>query len=820
MKKMWPESATTSAQLSNYTANPSAGGNNYQFVTRGDHDVSDKQHIMGRYSWWDNINLAADPLKNGVCAEGECTEHYRMHNFVLDDTYTINAKTMMDLRLSYGRYGYVREPLDAWGASDIASIGWPSAYASLVEFPGPAVFVVGSWDAYNLFSGQGADSTIIDYQDTYRLTGYLTRFVGNHTFKLGAEYTVDRFNYSQTNTSSGLWTFNGSGTRNSSISGNQLGTTGLDAASYFTGYVDGGGGPWYDDLTSSGIHYPGVYALDDWRATSKLTVHLGVRWERVGPWTERHDRVTVFSPTHQNDALANAADPVTGVAGNFGLANTTENPNRYGVAPDNMQFSPHVGLSYRIGPNTVINTGYGLFWLPNYLTTNGNPGWDASTGFSTPYVASTSGGYWPTNSISHPFPMTLAAGETPLTSTAAEQAAAFIIYPPGHNLAAFQNAEIGNGPNGDIYKGNYGYTTQWNFGIQQQLGKSTAIDLSYAGSTGIHLPIANGGYPLDRLPDSDLVTNGINCTKGTNCIDDSVDNPYYQAIHDVNPSAGIAVQKVGRAQAQLVPYPEYDWVSTSDPWGQSNYQAMELKVTKRFSQGASINVAYSFDKLESDTDAISSWLEGGIVGASDYNDLKREKSLSSTDASQRLVVAYVYDVPMGRGKAFLPNISRAADEVLGGWGLQGITTLMKGFPVGINQSLDRVDSFGNGGARPNQVSGCQKTVSGNAISKLHGWWNPACYTNSDPFTWGNEPRLDSTIIGPGIANWDLSVVKKFAITADGRVNFQFRAEFYNLFNRVQFGPPNGTFDASSEIGWTQSQNNQPRVAQFALRISY
>ena len=798
MQKMWPEGASTASQISNYTANASSGGNNYQFVTHIDHDISDHQHLSGRYIWWDNINLAADPLKNGMCGEGECSEHYRMHNFVLDDTYTMSPKMILDTRLSYGRYGYVRNPLDAWTDADYAQIGWSPEMASLTEFPGPATFVVPNWDPAGLFSGQGADSTIIDYQDTYRLAGTLTRFVGNHTLKFGAEYTLDKFNYAQTNTSSGIWTFGGGNTSNSSISANQTGTAGLDIASFLMGYANNGGGEWYDDLTASEIKYPAVFVTDDWRATQKLTFHLGARWEEIGPFTERHDRISVFDPTATNDTLTAAGIP--GVPGNFELANTPEHTSRFGMNPDHMQFSPHLGASYRIAPNTVINSGFGLFWLPNYLTTNGNAGWDASTGFTTPYVYSTNG-WTPTANMSEPFP--LINGQPG------------IILPPGHNLTEFQQFELGNGATADLANAPWSYTTQWNFGVQQQLGRSTAIDVSYAGTMGVHLPVNNGSFPISTLPDADLAGQA-SCTPGTNCLTDRVTNPYQSAMESF---ASLNSPTMSRGQS-LTPFPEFAGVGGVVYAAQSNYQALEVKVQKRFAQGASINVAYTFDKLQSDTDAISSWLEGGITGVGDYNNMKGEKSLSSTDAPQRLVVAYVYDIPVGRGKALLPNIPRAADEVIGGWGLQGLTTLMKGFPVGISERIDAIGTTNNGSSRPDVVPGCDKTIGGGAVSKLHGWYNTACFAESPAYVWGNESRNDSSITAPGIANWDLSIVKKFPITADGKINFQFRSEFYNLFNRVQFGGPNGQFDANSEAAWVTSQVNQPRVAQFALRLTF
>ena len=801
MKKMWAATSPQPFGVGNYTSNATSGGNNYQFATRIDHDLTEHQHLIARYYWWDNINLAADPLKNGVCGQGECTEHYRMHNFLLGDTYAISPKMLLDVRFSYGRYGYQRVPLDSWSSSDLSSIGWPSSYSSLVEFPGPPVFVIPTWDTASLFSGQGADSTIVDYQDTYHIAGSLTRFIGNHTVKVGAEFTMNKFNYAQTNTSSGLWTFSGSQTSNSSITANQVSNAGLDIASYFMGYPTSGGSL-YSDLIASEENYPGVFVTDDWRMTSNLTFHLGLRWESVLPFTERHDRLSLFDRTANNDALTAAGIP--NVKGNVELVGTPEHPSRYGVNPDYKQFSPHVGVSYRLTPNTVINSGFGLFWLPNYLTTSGNPGWDGSISISTPYVYSTNG-WTPTNSISTPYPL----------ATAGDATSAYIIKPAGHNQSLYQQDTLGNGVTALLTNAPFSYTTQWNFGLQQQLGGSTAFDISYAGATGIHLPISDGGLSIDALPDAYLASNGINGVAGVNALTDQVPNPFYSAIPGAN---SLHTPTISRAQS-MVPYPEFAGVSATLPVGQSDYNALEIKLQRRFAAGASINVAYTWAKLQSDTDTISTWLQTG-TGLGDVNNLKGEKSLSSNDTPQRFVVAYVYDIPVGRGRTFLPDLSRWQDEVIGGWGLQGITTLMKGFPLGITQRINAIGTVNNNASRPDVVPGCNKKMSGGAVSKLNEWFNTSCFTESRPYVWGDEPRNDPTLEAPGVANWDLSIVKKFAVSSDGRVNLQFRSEFYNLFNRVQFGYPNTQFDATSGAAKVTSQYNLPRVMQFALRISF
>jgi hypothetical protein len=115
-----------------------------------------------------------------------------------------------------------------------------------------------------------------------------------------------------------------------------------------------------------------------------------------------------------------------------------------------------------------------------------------------------------------------------------------------------------------------------------------------------------------------------------------------------------------------------------------------------------------------------------------------------------------------------------------------VTTLQKGFPLGITATPNN-PGF-NTGPRPNVVAGCQKAIDGSARSKLTGWFNTARLTTPAIYAFGNEARTDPTLRGPGIANYDFSVFKNTAITE--RVKLVFRAEAFNLFNRVQFGSPN------------------------------
>ncbi len=869
LKYVFPDPTSPTLLQKNYTYNASGGGNNYQSVVKLDHDLTDRNHLSARYTHWHNESLPVNvfaPKKSGICGNGACAETYFVHNGVLADTATLSSKTILDVRLSVARYVYNRTPANP--NFDVTQIGWPSAYQALTEFPGPASFSVPSFDlgAYGLFSGQGADSTIIEANDEYRLAGTLTRFWGNHTVKVGGEYSYSTFNYAQSNTAAGLWYWT-SGVTSSTGSGTASG--GLDVASYLLGYPSSGGTQYAARIASKQL-YPAIFVTDDWRASSKLTFHAGLRWENNLPFTERHNWLSSFDPTQANTALSVAALPgVTVPLGNVNLVNTPGRTSSRVMDTFGKQISPRVGMSYRFAPNTVINVGYGIFWLPGDVTLAQNPGWDGDAASPTTFKATvdsvspigcknptgnTSIGQVATCNISYPYPMTNPSdattsyivlpsfrtqtnGTTNLPSPLVNYTGAPIANTMGTNsVYEYQLNTLGAGPTEVFPKNPYAYTQQWNAGVQQQLGKSTAIAISYAGAKGTHLPF--GWLGMNNTPDSYLAAcqtdNGLPTGNVLGCggsyaqaaLQNQVANPYAPIIPSANGNARATVD-----QGQMWrKWNAYGGISEPANLGDSFYNALEVKVTKRFSQGASINVAYTFAKFVSNTDTLNSWLES-VSGQQDSDNLRGEMSLSSSDAPQRLVVAYVYDIPIGRGKSILPNIGRVADLAIGGWGLQGMTTLMKGFPLGITMNGGRVYSHGQ---RPNFVPGCNKQTSGSAVQRLNNWFNTACYTDPGVNVYGTQPRNDPSLEAPGMANWDLSIVKKFPITADGRLNLQFRAEFYNLFNRTQFGVPStgisgynllpdGSKDPvniNSNVGIINSQMNLPRVAQFALRVNF
>jgi hypothetical protein len=272
------------------------------------------------------------------------------------------------------------------------------------------------------------------------------------------------------------------------------------------------------------------------------------------------------------------------------------------------------------------------------------------------------------------------------------------------------------------------------------------------------------------------------------------------------------------AEQLLRPYPQFQNVGDSAPQkGDSTYHALQMKVVKRMRTGGTVQASYTWSKLLSDTDTLSSWLEAGhgVGGVQDASNLRLEKSLASFDAAHRLVVSYVYDLPVGKGKPVLGSVHGIADKLVSGWGVAGVSTFQSGLPLAFTTATNLTSSLG-GGSRPNAISS-QKTIDGSAQSRIGQWFNTSAFAQPAAFTFGSESRTDPVLKAAGINNWDFTIVKQTQITE--RTRLEFRTEFINLFNRVQFADP-GTSLGSPQFGIVTSAMNLPRLVQLGLRLSF
>ena len=756
----------------NYSSNAASGGNSSQYNVRIDHAVSDKQHIFGRFTRWNDHDLGVDPLGTGSYTNSPADFHTTQ--LVVDDAYVQNPSTLFDLRLAYLRFTFLSGPnLNV----NLSSLGFPSSFASAVQFhtyPNLSVQSISN----------GYFNVAEDVNNGYSIMPSIVKTIGRQTIKAGAEIRRVDQAFIQNNNPGGSFSFDNTFTASDPTTATTSGT-GVGFASFLLGYGSSGAA----DYLSNTVGYQflhGIYAGDSIRVTPRLTVNAGVRWDDPGPWTERHNLLITFQPS-ATSPLAN----VTGLPlkGDFALVNSPQRSARSQTDPHWNLFSPRLGVAYSLSNKLVVRTGYGIFYIPPDTVLNMEPYAASINTTSSPWVPSLNGGATPNNTLDNPFPNG--------------------IQRPVGRSSNYRNTLYGTSVSAPVASEPYGNVQQWNLAVQQEIGEGGALELAYAGSKGTHLPglVQN----LDQLPNQYLA-------QGTNLLK-QVSNPFSGIITN----GSLAAPTVLAGQL-LRPYPQFTGVSDAGSFNRSStYHSLQVSFHKRFRSGGTALASYTWSKLISNTDTQTAWLEQGAIYATTYTgpqdnyNPSGERSLSLFDVPQRFVLGYTVDLPFGAGRRWLSEPGSILGHIAGGWSVNGITTLQTGFPVAIIALGNYTSTFGGGNTRPNVVADCSRRRSGSAQSRLSEWFNTSCFAQPDPFSFGNESRADSAIRSGGVANWDFAAAKTFR--AGEHVRVEFRSEFFNIFNRVQFGSPAPQL-GTAQFGQVSSQLNNPRLVQFALRTTF
>ncbi len=750
--------------VNNFTANASVGGNNDQHNARGDYNISEKHRIFGRYTWWKNLNLPIDPYRTQTCVD-RCTEVFVTQQAVLADTYSFSPTTILDVRAAFLRFAYDRTPLTV--GYDLTQLGWPSSLNNSVFLRALPIPVVQGFT--DVFGSQGTGSVILSRNDSYSVVPTLTKIAGKHTFRFGGEWRRLTHNYAQTNVPTGIFNFDALMTSQNPFA---TGGTGSGFASFLLGMGSSGnlGNP---ALVAGQQIYRALFFNDQWQVTRNLTLNLGIRFDQMGPWSERFDRMTVLSTRGVN--------PLVNRPGRLDLVNSDAWDSRNNWRLGNL-WQPRVGIAYRLNNKTVLRAGGGLFFLPPDVVFNMAPNLDAVNSISTLWNSTTDGSVTPADRLSNPFPNG-------------------ILAPPGRN-PNYQRILLGQNVNAPIPTDPYARALQWNVSLQRDLGAGVIVDAAYAGSKGTHLPVT--AQQLNQL-DPQFLSLGAQ-------LQQQVENPFFGIVG----TGPLSARTVARGQL-LRPFPQYlNFQQIAGNNRNSSYHSLQMQVRKRFSGGGSITAAYTFAKLLSNTDTLTGWLEsGGGFGQQNWYNAAAEKAPSLYDATHRLVVSYIYDLPFGKGQKFGSGVGGFAGKVISGWGLNGVSTFQSGFPLGLSMAVNQTNSFG-GGARPNWT-GVDPSLDGAAQSRLTRWFDTSQFSAPPAFTFGNMARSILSLRSHGQANYDFTLFKNTNITE--RVGLQFRTEVFNLFNRVQFAYP-GRALGNPQFGVISGQANNPRLVQFALRLVF
>jgi hypothetical protein len=851
---------TTTGTVLNFLKDASTGGDTDEYVGRVDQVINGKQTLFGRFTYWKLLSLSQDPFGTGLCKD-RCAENTKSKSLALGYNYAIKPNTIFNLNASISRFIYLRAPIN--DGFDVSQEGWPSAYNALIpnQERTPLTPCFGQNDS--LVGCSQGQSAIGDFNTQFNISPQVTMIRGHHTYSWGMQLEEGYDNYLQTNTGGGLISFAGSWTSAAPGvvgAGNVQGAgagNGEDFADFLLGYGNGQGAAFGNQTSGSLVisgpvsgkqTYRAFYFGDTWHATPKLTLNLGVRYELQGPWSERYDKMTYFNPSATNASVTGCSGVAgSSCPGDLFLVGTGVNKSRNNLPLSYKEVLPRLGFAYALDSKTVIRGGYGIFFIPNYVSFNANPYVDPVSSSTSNFFSSNDHGVTPAATLnSNTCALTAngvlsCAGAGPFNqgtydpTTGAPLVGADNLTPvpgrnPQPNVSQYILTQNNFSATGYTVQ-KYGYLEQYNLDFQRQLPGGFFADVAYAGSHGVHLEQSNTN--VNQIPDA-FIAQAASQYAASQPVTIAQTVTTYPFSQPLPGSLGPGVLINGQLDR---PYPQYAGVNLNAlGCCSSNYNALQATVTRRFQGGGTLLVAYTNSKLMSNTDTLTSWLEGGTTGGvgaiQDWNNLAGERSLSSQDVSQRLVASYVLDLPFGHGKKFLSGLSGFSNAIVSGWGMDGIATFQRGFPVklswGGGDALTQA-GLGIGTLRPDYTPGCDKNVSGSSFDRVHEWFNTTCFTApsgnngsintpNNPWTFGDEPRVDASLRQQGVVNFDFAVFKRTTIME--RLNVEFRAEFFDLFNHPQFGPPNSVATSPTFGEVTNTVNNTFRIVQFGLKFIF
>lgn len=741
----------------NYFATGSTVTQTTAWDVRIDHSISDRQKIFGRYS---NryYSSAPNPLfpKEDAVAEGLINGEDFARSLAIGYTGTVNSNTIFQANLGFTRtlYNYLNNSL-GFSASDL---GLPD---SLNAAGGVKLFPVFNASGY---VGLGNTGYRHNAFMTYSLLSSLTMVRGSHTIKFGFDGRLIRVNDNESSSPAGSFSFGTNFTQGPDPqTANANAGNGL--ASMLLGTGTGSMNIQYkDDAAQS--YYFAEYLQDDWRVNPKLTLNLGLRYDLDTPRTERFNRANYFDP----NVVSPLSSVVPGLQGGLIFVGTPGH-SRHQFNMDTNNLAPRLGFSYAATPRTVVHGAGGIVYGPSTqaaVGTTGQYGFNSTTTWS-----STVGndGITPSNNLDNPFP-------------------SGYVQPTGSSLGLL--TAVGGPIQVPIRNTPTGYSIQYHLDVQQSLSQETTFDIAYVGSRSLKQTQSGaGGIDYDQLPTSDL-------SYGSS-LADKVPNPYYGQIN-VSPFNSPTI-----ARSQMLR--KYSQFTNVQPLymsgGRTQYDALQTRMNRRMGHGLQLQISYVWSKS----------YDNGTNHQDSFNPMK-DWAVSSGDVRNRFIASYIYQLPVGRGRLLGSNIPAWEDAVIGGWQVNGITTLQSGTPLQV--TANNVSGLGNPVEYANW-DGRNATLHTDIHTRLNKYFDTTHFAQPAAYTLGNGPAYYDGMRGPGLASTDFSLYKEFSTVE--RLKLQFRAEAFNVFNHVQFANPN-TSVTSTSFGAITSQSNSPRQLQFGLKLLF
>ena len=797
--------------LSNWTG--SGINTNYfdKFDVRIDQRFTEKTSFSARFSMvqagnhgWNCFGNAMDP-----CTAGPGVTPARSVALIFNHTFSPMMLLSVSLGFTRGLSSTQSVNSDFPNFNAITALG-EKPYMSDSGFATSPIIAISSGYAMVGPNSIGSQGWVHwkQAQEVWETLPILTYVRGRHELKFGGEWRVLPVNYFKDTQPGGTFTFTQFATSQ------YVASSGGDAmASFLTGSgIGGSGGYSITPSFASQNHRFALFAQDNWRFSSKLTLNLGLRYDLETPRTERFNHLWYFDPTKPVPLTVPAistwpGSPLpylpdvthpTGALVNVGSAGS---PDRHSVDTYYKDFGPRVGLAYKLTPDLVFRSGYGIFYEPTRFgaaggANLGNTGWGAGTTWLPTYQGD---GATPWSRLSDPFPsgINLPKGGTlgPLTNIGMamqEPSRGMSLSPP--------------------------YMQTWSGGFQYQTKGGWLIDASYVGTKGTHLYYYMAGQLnlLGRWVEGEASNPGL-----VTALNTMVPNPYYGVI--TTTGCSLCVTNVA-ASTLMTQYPYYNgaWNNFA-AMANSTYHAFQLRVEKRMANGLEVLATYTNSKSLDDSSVGTNKMDSAFVEARNPNVPQAEKSLSEWDIPQVLQFSYVWQLPVGKGKKWGTNFNSVVNGVLGGWQTNGIWRFDNGQPLEVTLSGGKCPSTYNCGF-PNQTGPLQRNPKANWLltGTGNGYFANGSSVLSVPpnYVIGDGPREQPNIRLPGTSNASLSLFKEFSLAKmrEGS-HLEFRMEAFNALNHPQFAGPSATWGTTS-FGQVTKQANLPRQLQMALKLYF
>jgi len=797
----------------------------HQYDIKLDHHFSERHKISGRYSNLHSTNGLPTIFGDGDFAPGGdgFTGSTDVHNAAIEDNWSPTPTTVWTNRVALDRavspvnenYPKVSTVFDAPGDQILSQANGLSRFPTIQM----------DNNATSLFNQCCTDTGFA--HTLYSYSSSMSWVKGRQIWKFGGEQRLFYNNFSQPQNPTGFFHFTQGVTEGVVGALNPL--QGNSFASLLLGYGDLDSHLTVAPSVANKSKETAFYFQDDWKVTPKLTLNLGLRYEWSTPYDERNDKIQ-FSNFAGDSGISlpyNVSSPYPGMpdllhrTGNLLGTTILAGAGHRNLPVDRNNVAPRVGFAYAMDSKTVIRGGAGIYYGLNVATNFQFVG--TAFGNANSILFSTDNFQTRLATLANPFPSGFAFPQ-------GKAAGPLALYGLQNN----NSLDTTPARNAEIY--------QWNLGVQHLFPGQVVIGVDYSASRSTHLPYSSFSGTANRnfLPSSirQIIVDQYNaclalpvppsggCVTPTNALNNPAPNPNpFQTLFTTQINQPTSIYSSGQIPLinLLRPFPQFNGAfSGLTMLGASAvYNSLQVRFQKRASHYVSFEGNYTFSKAIDNSSAgansfITPSLSSGIPQV--YDNLKAERSISANDATHRMVLATIVDVPAGRGRWIGKGMNRFLDGVVGGWSISAILTFQTGTPISIVMDSNSA-RLADGNQRPDVV--CPQVSSGisyhAAAATGASVFNMSCFAAPADQVAGNAPRYFSNLRSDGIHNTDLSLSKEFAIREG--MKLQVRGEFFNFTNTPRFNVP-GTGVGGTQFGLVTSTLGSPRHMQVGVRFEF